>query len=235
MRRKTNHVRDQLTYKVCIPLFLALIALPASAADSGDEQRLFTVDENVWVTFYDLPSRRFRSIRDAFIRRNFDTVTRELEPTIGFLLIEAERATPAVHDALIEVVQKLQSIRDRIDDPSVTVGDLDSAFARAHWLLSQHYLVMAMKSRDNGLHESAGRYLWATAHHLERCVLWSDFRINKDVLDSLESIREMSLRLQESSRPERVYRDKPIVLTGRTLVAIGEYLDRKVWIEVPVQ
>jgi hypothetical protein len=219
--------------KVCIYVFLALIAFPANAADSGDEQRLFTVDENVWVTFYDLPSRRFRSIRDAFIRRNFDTVTRELEPTIGFLLIEAERATPAVHDALIEVVQKLQSIHDGIDDTSVTVGDLDSAFARAHWLLAQHYLVMAMKSRDNRLHESAGRYLWATAHHLERCVLWSGFRIDKDVLDSLESIREMSLRLQESSRPERVYRDKPIVLTGRTLVAIGEHLDRKVWIEVP--
>ena len=221
--------------KLCITLFLTLAILPAKADDSVEGQRLFAIDENVWVTFYDLPSRRFRSIRDAFIRRDFAAVTRQLEPTIGFLLIEVERATPAVQGALTEVVQKLQAIRDGIDDPSVTVGDLDSAFARAHWLLAQHYLVMAMKSRDDRLHESAGRYLWATAHHLERCVLWSGFRIDKDVLNSLESIREMSLRLQESSRPERVYRDKPIVLTGRTLVAIGEHLDRKVWIEAPVE
>lgn len=221
--------------KFFITVLLTVIAGMAHAADSGDGQPLFTIDENVWVTFYDLPSRRFRSIRNSFITRDFESVVRELEPTIGFLVIEADRATPAVHDALIEVIQKLQSIQGRIGDPSVTVGDLDSAFARAHWLLSQHYLVMSMKSRDNRQHESAGRYLWATAHHLERAVLWSDARVDRDVLNSLESIREMSLRLQDSSRPERVYQDKPIVLTARTLVAIGEHLDRKVWIDVPVQ
>jgi hypothetical protein len=221
--------------KFSITVLLALVVCMANMPASGDDQPLFTIDENVWVTFYDLPSRRFRSIRDAFIRRDFESVARELEPTIGFLLVEADRATPAVHDALIEVIKKLESIQGRVDDPSVTVGYLDSAFARAHWLLSQHYLVMSIKSRDDRQHESAGRYLWATAHHLERAVLWSDARINRDVLDSLESIREMSLRLQDSSQPERVYQDKPMVLTARTLVAIGKHLDRKVWIDVPVQ
>lgn len=215
---------------------LMILALSAvHAADVDERQSAFIMDGNIWATFYDVPSRRFRGIRDAFIRRDFELAARELEPTIGFLLIESDRATPKVQPALIEVIQKLQSIRERIYDESVTVGDLDSAFARAHWLLSQHYLVLAMQSRDNRLHENAGRYLWATAHHMERAVLWSDARVDDDILDSLESIRDMSLRLQESSRPERVYKDKPIVLTGRTLIAIGEHLDRKVWVDTPTK
>lgn len=215
-------------------LALALILLlpvPASSQQAAQRQPLFELDEQVWVLFYDLPSRRFRTIRDAVVRRDFATARRDLEVSHGFLLAELQRADPALTAPLTEVVTKLEQIAATIDSPDTTIGDLDAVFARAHWLLSQHYLTLARAARDNADHKFAGDYLWATAHHLERTVLWSDARLTSRQVDSLDAIRALAERLRSSDRPERVYRDKPIAAAQTTLRQIGEYLDRKVWVD----
>ena len=113
----------------------------------------------------------------------------------------------------------------------MVAGHLDAEFARAHWLLSQHYLILALQSQYDQRYRTAGDYLWATAHHLERTVLWSDARVDGEVLSSLKSIRNMAGRLRNSKRPERAYRERPIKRAAVTLIAIGQRLDRKVWIE----
>ena len=48
-------------------LLIALHGYPVPA--QGQERSLVAVDENLWVTFYDVPSHRFRSIRDQFVPR----------------------------------------------------------------------------------------------------------------------------------------------------------------------
>ncbi len=204
------------------PLFLA--------GASAQEREFLTLDENVWATFYDLPSRRFRNIRDAFVRRDFDAAESDLQVAINFTSIEASRAPEKLQPPMSEAIAELESIRENIRDTSVSGSDLDSTFARVHWLLAQHYLMMATDSRDAAQHKNAGRYLWATAHHLERAVLWSDARIDRSVLNALESSREMGTALQTSDRPERVYRNRPVAATGKTLVKIGEQLNRPVWV-----
>ena len=75
-------------------------------------------------------------------------------------------------------------------------------------------------------HRDAGNYLWATAHHLERCILWSDSRVDRDTVRALDSLRSMAAALRDSASPERVYRDRPIRLAARTLMAAGESLQR---------
>lgn len=214
-----------------ISLILALAIMACGARAQVPEQRLLMLDEGVWIAFYDLPSRRFRSIRDAFVRGNFESVSRDLEVTIGFLRIEAERAVAELQPVMGDVVTSLEAISSQLPDASVTVSRLDAIFARTHWLLSQHYLSLALEARESGMHRNAGRYLNATAHHLERAVMWSDARISSDIYKSLESIRAMSARLAGGESPERVYRDRPLRLTARVLVAIGAHLDRRVWIE----
>lgn len=214
---------------LCAGLF-SLSPIP-EAGEPTDDQALFVLDETVWATFYDLPSRRFRSIRDAFIRKDFEAAARDLQVSIGFMSIEAGRAISELNAPLTDNVAQLANLRARMREPAVSVGDLDAPFARAHWLLAQHYLVLAMQSRDAKKHKSAGRYLWATAHHLERAVLWSDARIDRSVVNALESSRRMASELQTSDRPERVYRDRPIAATARTLIRIGAHLERKVWVE----
>ncbi len=217
--------------RTVIPVFLLLtLSTAALASETNGEQPLFTMDDNVWAAFYDVPSRRFRAIRDAFIRRDFAVASSDLATALAFLQIEADRAVPELQAPLSEVIEQLQSIRSRMDQPAVSVRDLDARFARAHWLLAQHYLALAQQSRDAGRHKSAGRYLWATAHHLERAVLWSDARIDDAVVTALESTRDLAVKLQNSPAPERVYRQRPIRLAARTLGRVGEHLDRKVWI-----
>lgn len=226
LRRARSYSLLTLTTAAC---FMALT--PVSRAENQtDVLNLFSMDENVWATFYDLPSRRFRAIRDAFIGKEFDTATRDLQVSIGFLSVEAARADPTLYKPLNENIERLEYLRLNIREQSVSVGDLDSAFARAHWLLAQHYLVLAMHSRDKQQHKNAGQYLWATAHHLERAVLWSDARVDRSIVAALDSTREMGSQLQRSVKPEDVYRDKPIASTAKTLARIGEHLNRKVWV-----
>ena len=212
---------------------LTLLALTCGAAlaDNEPEQPLIVLDEDVWVTFYDLPSRRFRSIRDAFLRRDFDTVSRDLDTTISFLQVESDRSVAELTPAFESILSKMGVIRSNLADPTVTIAQFDVVFARTHWLLSQHYFVSAQQSRELGLHRNAGRYLSATAHHLERAVLWSNARISRDIVNSLESIRNMAARLQRGEAPDKVYRDKPLKLTSRTLIAVGEHIDRELRIE----
>lgn len=222
--------RNKMHLATIIAVLAVAIPTPGAATKQEAGQRLFTLDESVWATFYDLPSRRFRSIRDAFIRRQFELVDKDLGVSIGFIRIEADRTVSALSQPMSENIAQLEHIRANIRDRSISVGDLDSAFARAHWLLAQHYLVLAKTSRDNKQHQNAGNYLWATAHHLERAVLWSDARIDRSVINALESTRKMGSELQTSKRPEKVYRDKPIASTAKTLISIGDHLDRKVWV-----
>jgi hypothetical protein len=212
-------------------LIFVVLATTVKPAAGADERPLFTLDDQVWVLFYDLPSRRFRAIRDAFIGGRMDDARRDLEVSEAFLRVEISRALPVLVPPMTEVADRLLTLRTQIAASETTVGDLDPAFARAHWLLSQHYLSLATDARDNDKHRSAGNYLWATAHHMERTVLWSDARIDDKLLDSLEGMRTMADRLRNSDTPARVYGDKPVDNARRILFELGTYLDRKVWVQ----
>ena len=217
-----------------ISLAILLLMLTASAnpaSGQNTERSMFTLDDQVWVLFYDLPSRRFRAIRDAFIGGRIDDARRDLEASEAFLRAEISRAIPVLVPPMTEVADRLQTLAQQINAPETTVRDLDPVFARAHWLLAQHYLTLATEARDSGRHKSAGNYLWATAHHMERAVLWSDMRIDSSLLKSLEGMRTMADQLRTSDQPERVYKDKPIDNARRTLFELGKYLDRKVWVQ----
>jgi hypothetical protein len=226
------HYSQRMHKRNCVFLILLSFLLGLqSAHGQAPERSPLVLDDSVWVTFYDLPSRRFRSIRDAFVRRDFDAVQRDLETTLGFIRIEAERAVDELAPAFADNIGRLERLRTNLEGPDVTISHLDAAFAQSHWVLAQHYLVQAIESRDGGHHRNAGRYLVASAHHLERAVLWSNARITGDVVESLEDIRDMASRLAQGENPDRVYRDRPLRLAGRTMREIGEHIDRQVRIE----
>ncbi len=218
---------------ILISTLMLLLPVTAFSQQPAERQPLFTLDEQVWVLFYDLPSRRFRTIRDAFVRRDFAAAQKDLEVTHGFLLAEIGRSEAVLRGPLTEVADRLLEISAEIESPETTVRNLDAVFARGHWLLAQHYLILATRGRDSAQHSNAGSYLWATAHHLERAVLWSDARLTPAQVRALDDIRAMADRLRTDAKPERVYRDKPIAKARDILVKLGDYLDRKVWIDAP--
>lgn len=214
---------------VLVTCLMMLAAATAAGADTNARQDI-TLDEDVWVLFYDLPSRRFRNIRDAFVRRNWPLARRDLEASSGFFRAELARTDAALVNPMKEVIVRLETIAENIESPKVSGSDLDAAFARAHWLLAQHYLVMSETARNAADPRNTGNYLWATAHHLERSVLWSDARLTQRQLASLDTLRAMAGRLKDTNDPDSVYKSKPIANARKTLREIGEHLDRRVWL-----
>lgn len=216
-----------------IVILVAGLCVYTGAAADEQDQPLLEIQEDQWVVFYDVPSRRFREIRDAFVRRRFDAASQDLLISASYLSIEADRAIPALAERLAEVSARMTFIAENINDSTITLAGLDPLFGRAHWLLAQHYLIMAKRSRDAGRHRNAGRYLWATTHHLERTVLWSDARISRDLLKALDGLREMAQALQDPEKATQAYRRKPIVTADKVLRDLGKYLDRPVVLPQP--
>ncbi len=219
--------RDGARHKVAILVATLVMTTPA-LAESEESQPAVTMDENLWVAFYDVPSRRFREVRAAFMRRDFNRASTDLVTSASYLKIEAGRALPVVAQRLTEVAAQMTQIAENIGDDSVTASDLDAQFSRAHWLLAQHYLDRARRSRDTGQNRNAGLYLWATTHHLERTVLWGDSRISNDVQKTLEGLRDLANRLQDETLSAAAYREKPMVRAEKLLRKLGEKIDRPV-------
>ncbi len=214
-------------------IFLILIALCGLGLASGtraDEPAHVTLDENTWVLFYDLPSRRFRAIREAHLARDWGRASSDLKVSAAFLEAEAARAVTPLQAPLQEVIQTLSDLA-AVDSASEVAGDqLDSAFARAHWLLAQHYLVLARDARDTDAHRLAGIYVLATAHHMERAALWSDAKLTRRLAQTLDQLREYGYELQSAADTASIYRKKPVVAAETTLREIGVLIDRKVWL-----
>lgn len=212
---------------------LSLIVFQPALSQSTDSKRqVFALDENTWVLFYDVPSRRFRRIRDAFVRRDWETVSADLKVSAGFLRAEAERAPDTLVAPIGETAVRLEDIAENIQASNVSGSDLDAVFARAHWLLAQHYLELSVAARDSGDSRNAGAYLWATVHHMERTVLWSDARMNRAHTKSLDRLRDLADRLRDADDPTRIYKERPIALARKTLIELGDFLDRRIWLDI---
>lgn len=208
-------------------LFLASLLAEASVAQAPQQSQV-TLDEGRWVLFYDLPSRRFPAIRASFVSRQFDAAAQDLSTSAAFIAVEASRSLPAIGERLQSVAASLSALAENLAEPGTTVSELDAIFGRAHWLLAQHYLYLARNDRDTKQYRMAGQYLWATTHHLERAVIWSNARIDRRLQNTLESLRELATRLQDPRQAERAIAEKPIVRAEALLVDLGKTIDRPV-------
>jgi hypothetical protein len=216
-----------MTYKALIMIAALAMAVP-SYAKAETDPAVVTIDENLWVAFYDVPSRRFRDIRAAFVRREFTSASKNLATSANYLTIEANRALPAIAERLNDVSGRMTWIAKHIDDVDVTTTDLDALFSRSHWLLAQHFLDMARRSRDSAQNKNAGLYLWATTHHLERAVLWSNSRISRDVQKTLADLRDLADQLQDETLVTTAYRNRPLARADKLLRELGKTIDRPV-------
>lgn len=216
--------------RIIVILALAL-SVPLALADEQEaRQAVVVLDEDLWVTFYDLPSRRFRAIRTAIINGDNETAAKDLELTANYLLIEAERSTESLAGPLKSSVDKLRALGESIDN--VTLSDLDALYGRAHWLLAQHYLHRAKVARDARQNRNTGLYLLAATHHMERAILWSNSKVDRDVRVTLEKLRDLAAQLQQNQSFEKAYREKPVVRAEKLLVKIGKQINRPVLLPV---
>ncbi len=207
---------------------LVLIALLGgrAAADEHDARRAVVLDENVWIAFYDLPSRRFRDIYSAVVAGDKAAAARDLEVAAAYLSIEAARAHAELSGPLGSAADELDTLAAAIE--TATLAEFDRAFGRAHWLLAQHFIAEARDSRDARDGPATGLYLWAATHHMERTLLWSNQRISRDVSKTLDELRDIAGQLQKGTRVEAAFRDKPVARAEALLRKIARRVDRPV-------
>lgn len=202
----------------------------ASSLDSHAESEpdLFQLDGDLFVAFYDLPSRRFRAVREAFLTREFAAAAEDLRIGAQYLDIERQRAYPTIASELCEVIQRMAVISDAIDQPNVTVRQLDPLFARSHWLLAQHFLYRGVISRSQGRYRPASRYLTATVHHMERAALWSNARLTPQLERAVDELRSLANRLETNPSKRWVNEKRPLLRANKTLNELGAHIDMQV-------
>ena len=211
--------------RLLLPI-LVLTSAATLAAQHAAEREVVVLDENVWVTFYDLPSRRFREIRNAVLNDDSEAAARDLMLAASYLSIEAGRASDVLGPPLTEVAGRLQRLAGQPE--SITLRELDGLFARSHWLLAQHFLQEAKASRDARQNRTTGLNLWAATHHMERAILWSGIPVSRANRKTLDQIRDIASRLQKAETREAAYRERPVVRAETLLRKIGKEIDRPV-------
>lgn len=219
-----------MALRLVIILALALSMPLAFADDAETRQAPIVMDEDIWVTFYDLPSRRFRAIRTAIINGDNAAAAKDLVVTANYLLVEAERSTEALAGPMKASVERLRALSESADN--MTLSDLDALYGRVHWQLAQHYLHRAKIARDARQNRNTGLYLLAATHHMERAILWSNKKVDRDVRVTLEKLRDLAAQLQQNQSFEKAYRAKPVVRAEKLLVKIGKQIDRPVLLPV---
>ncbi|MDX1507102.1 MAG: hypothetical protein R3358_02400 [Woeseiaceae bacterium] len=212
--------------RLTLTISLILLAVSPAYAQGDDKQSAVVLEEGLWVTFYDLPSRRFRAIRTAVLTQKLDDAARDLSLTANYFSVEASRSSEVFQAPLQDVVDRLRNMSENIE--TVTLDDLDTLFGRAHWLLAQHYLHFARIARDARNGRNASLYLWATTHHIERAILWSDVAVTREVHTTLEGLQELAGRLGNPDTSARAFRERPIVRAEALLRKIGEQINRRV-------
>lgn len=228
---RLSETRWPASGSVFLPWIFAIVVFMFAAGAqraAAQDAPTVTVDETVWLTFYDVPSRRFLEARRAIFRGDLDAARADLIISAGHLQVEAGRTTPDVGEGLMAVSERLLWLADNIEDERATPHEFEKQFGRAHWLLAQHYLENARQLRDLGQLRRAGQYLWATTHHLERAVLWSNARIDRKLHATLESLRDLAVRLQDPARAQKALNDRPIVKAENFLRELGRLIDRPV-------
>ncbi len=215
-----------------IVVVLASLATPATAAAPAPANGTLVIDEHVWVVFYDVPSRRFRTARDAFLRREFDVAARELIVSARHVGIAAQLAADVgLGNALAGSAEALERLAGRLSDDAVTLRTLDELFAQTHWRLTQLYLALARAARERREDRLTGQYLLASAHHMERAVLWSNRRVEARDASAVDAVRDAARRLA-AGEPWANYRSaRPIKQLEEVLERTGQQINRPLLIE----
>jgi hypothetical protein len=215
----------RLLIMAALPCMLAGCA--ASQAEKaplqGADRPALVLDGDTFITFYDLPSRRFRAMRRAFGEGDEALYQRDLTVSIEYLTAEMQRMDPRLVAPMQEVIDGLAALK--VGSGS-TVRELDGLFSRAHWLLAQHFLLIAQTRLSDNNTAVLSVYLTATAHHLERAALWSGAQDTPGLAQTLDELRASAAGLRK--KPDRNRYQQLITRTVSVLKDLSKVINRPV-------
>ena len=201
---------------VALVTVFSVIALRAQAAPEktcaqGPEGYVI-VEEEFWVGLEDDLSRDFHETQENFLKKDLKAAASKIEKGVGFLKVEAARATGDVKKALLESAHELEKLASEVKAGAVkSAKDLDGAFARAHYALARHHQEKAREAEAKKEHKRTGYYLRAAATHLEHGLAWAGHKAEAGFIYVVDGARLVGGKLIEG--------------TGWTVDEVGKAMD----------
>ena len=197
-----------MRYTVC-GLFVALIMVltPPFVWASGSQTQTpaepgkVLVEEDILYVFVDEPGHHFHQARENFLKKDMKGAASEIRKAVGFMKLEAARATGDGKKALTTSIDELKKLASDVEKGTVkSSNDLGKAFARAHHALAVHHHLKASESWAKKETSKTGHALKAAASHLERALAWSGHEIEAAVVKVMEMGRGVGEKLIQGSR-----------------------------------
>ena len=185
-------------------LFIALImvVMPPFVWAGGNQTQTAAepgkvlVEQETLDVFADEPGHHFHQARENFLTKDMKGAASEIRKAVGFMKLEAARATGDGKKALTRSIDELEKLASDVEKGTVTSSnDLGKAFARAHHALALHYHLKASKAWAEKETSKTGHALKAAASHLERALAWSGHEVEAAVVRVMETARDVGEKL----------------------------------------
>ena len=199
-------------------LVLAKTDDPKTAPQAPDGWIL--VEEDIWVLFPDEPGAQFHQAHENFLKKDFKAAAAHIRKAVGFMKLEAARATGDAKKALTTSINDLEKLASDVEKGAVkSTNDLSKAFSRAHHALAVHHHLKASEAWAKKETSKAGHALKAAASHLERALSWSGHEIEAALVKVMEMGHGVGEKLIQGARwtADEV---------GKALKDLGEAMER---------
>lgn len=160
-------------YLIAVSSVIAATVMAAGPEEGTERPRTppghFMVHDELWDSLADEPGQHMERAREAFLEVDSHEAATELRKAATYLRISAGQAVADSERALIRSAHELETLARRIEQGAVkSVGELDSASARALHALSHHHCILAERSWLAHQTDVAGKRLQHAADQLER-------------------------------------------------------------------
>lgn len=187
------------------------------------ERRWLVTDVTIWYPTSEEPQRHFGGAIEAYAKKDYQAAATEIHKAIGYVRLEASRATSDAKQALQSSVAKLHHLADSVEKGAVKDEKaLHKAFTRAGHALALAHRAKAAESWTRKEYDKAGYELKAAAHELESASDWAGAEAKAGASAAVADTKALSDKLASGSTLARDEVAKGLEALGNALNALGQ-------------
>ncbi len=204
--------------------FVPLIGITATASD----EPVVVVEED-WLLMTDTtPDQDFKSARESFIKRDWQTSAAAVRRAGAYLAVEAARAKTASADALRKSSADLKGLADKIKAGSESNAHaLDEKFAAAQLALAAHYHDLANRAHAAKQDVNAGNYMHRAADSLKAAATWSGEKLETGATDVADAAKASGDALKNGGEWAATKTGELMTRLGASISSLGSSLQAK--------
>ena len=185
----------------------------------------FMVEEDAWVEYMDeqVHEQYFVQARTALAKSDKKEAARQLGFGVLYMRMEGGRASKEVKPALKQSELALKRMVDSLKSGKApALIALDSAYARANYLLAKHHYLKAKENWADRASTVVGHDLKASANELQFAIDWSGQPVSQSMKQTLYDIVVVGEKMADASDYSQDDIDKTIATIGQQVDLVGK-------------